>query len=285
MQIRTDLALEQQELCKNSPNGIESTVVQKNGVTIDKIVVKTAGGAATLGKPIGTYITLQLAPFSRDMPTPLQVQAVAKELQCFLPSGGTVLVAGLGNTNITPDALGPKTAGNVFATRHIGRELAKAAGLSDARPVAVIAPGVLGQTGIETAEIVKSIVKKIKPSAVIAVDALASRRMERLGCTVQIADSGIEPGAGVGNARNELSQKTLGIPVIAVGVPTVVDASTLIYDLIGKDDLAEPEGRKMIVTPREIDLIITRASKFLGNCLNAALQPNLTPELLTQMLD
>lgn len=285
MQIRTDLAVEQQELCAEKPRGVESTVTKKNGVIVDKIVVKTAEGAAALGKPVGTYITVQTPPFSRDVPTLGQVQAVAGELKAFLPFGGTVLVAGLGNTKITPDALGPKTAANIFATRHIGKELAKAAGLSKARSVAVLAPGVLGQTGIETAEIIKSVAQKIKPTAVIAVDALASRRIERLGCTVQIADSGIEPGAGVGNARNELSRKTLGVPVIAVGVPTVVDASTLIYDLIGKDDVAEPEGRKMIVTPREIDLIIARASKFLANCLNTALQPDLEPELLSQMLD
>lgn len=285
MQIRTDLALEQQELCGNDAEGITSTQYRRGDAVIDKITVKTQAGAKALNKPIGTYITVQLGAFSADMPDEEQVNAVVRELKQFIPSGGTVLVAGLGNTQITPDALGPKTAEGVFATRHIGRELAKAAGLEHARAVAVIAPGVLGQTGIETAEIVKSVAQKIKPSAIIAVDALASRRVERLGCTVQIADSGIEPGAGVGNARNELSRKTLGVPVIALGVPTVVDASTLIYDLIGNDNFVEPDGRKMIVTPREIDLIIARSSKFLSNCLNFALQPRLDRSLLTQMLE
>lgn len=284
MQIRTDLALEQQELCNQQQKGVKSSNYQKNGITVNKITVQNKIGAQALNKPIGTYVTLQLPPFSKTVPSPKQMNTVIEELRPFLPSSGLIFVAGLGNTIITPDALGPKTARQIFATRHIESELAKAAGLENMRPVAVMAPGVLGQTGIETAEIVKSVTEKIKPAAILAIDALASRKMERLGCTVQISNAGIEPGAGVGNARNELSQKTLGVPVIALGVPTVVEASTLIYDLTGTTAPAEPNGRKMIVTPREIDLIIDRASKFLASCLNAVLQPQLDRELIQEML-
>lgn len=284
MQIRTDLALEQQELCGQNQNGIKSENYHKNGITVDKITVLNKAGEQALNKPMGTYVTLQLPPFSKTIPTQKQIDTVVEELTPFLPQTGLIFVAGLGNTVITPDALGPKTACQIFATRHIETELAKAAGLESLRPVAVIAPGVLGQTGIETAEIVKSIAKKVQPAAVLAIDALASRKLERLGCTVQISNAGIEPGAGVGNARNELSQKTLGVPVIALGVPTVVEATTLIYDLTGTVAPAEPDGRKMIVTPREIDLIIERASKFLANCLNAALQPQLSREVIQEML-
>ena len=188
------------------------------------------------------------------------IDAVAQELSRLLPSEGTVLAAGLGNTNITPDALGPKFIGGVFVTRHLKRELCEQLGLGRLRPVAAIAPGVLGQTGVETGELLLGAVNVIKPCAVIVVDALAARKLGRLGSTVQISDSGIIPGSGVGNSRAEISRKTLGVPVISVGVPTVVDAHTLARDVSGNNTNEPAEDAKMMVTPKEIDLLIERCS-------------------------
>ena len=192
-----------------------------------------------------------------------------------------MLVVGLGNLNITPDALGPKSANKILATRHITGQIAKETGLDKLRSVAVISPGVLGQTGVETGELVLSIAKKIKPKAIIAIDALASRRVERLGCTLQISDTGISPGAGVGNNRFEITHATTGIPVIALGIPTVVDVMTLIRDIIPEyifeNEIQEnvyPNGRMMVVTPREIDQLIDRGAQLISLAVNSALHSN-----------
>ena len=143
----------------------------------------------------------------------------------------------------------------------------------------------LGQTGIEAFNLLHAVTGEIKPAFLIVIDALASRYLKRLGCTVQMSDSGIEPGAGVDNARREISRKTLGVPVIAVGVPTVVDAATLVSDLTGGNgEIANPEGRQMIVTPREIDLLISRASALIADCINRALHPNIDPEIINELL-
>ena len=213
-------------------------------------------------------------------------EAVTKELEKLLPKQGTVLVVGIGNMAITPDALGPKTARQVLATRHIVSELKRTTGVQSLRPTAVVAPGVLGQTGIELPEMLKALCERLRPSAVIAVDALASRRLSRLGCTVQMSDTGISPGAGVGNNRPAIDKRALGVPVISMGVPTVVEASTLVYDLVGESERAEravmPRGERMIVTPREIDLLIDRAARLLALAINSALQPEFDPiELLS----
>lgn len=189
-----------------------------------------------------------------------------------------MLVVGLGNIEITPDSLGPKTSSRILATRHITGEIAKATGLDKLRPVAVMQTGVTGQTGIETGEYILSVVKRIRPNAVVAIDALASRRLERLGCTLQISDTGISPGAGVGNHRTKITKETIGVPVIAIGVPTVVDVQTLTADLLKGDFGAKikkqisPDGRSMVVIPREIDLLTERASKLIAFALNGALQ-------------
>jgi spore protease len=217
------------------------------------------------------------------------MEALAEEIKKLLPKEGLVLIAGLGNYQVTPDALGPKTASLTFATRHIQGEIARSTGLDGLRPVAVLAPGVLGQTGMETGEILASLCKELKPSAVIVVDAMASRKTERVGTTIQICDTGISPGSGVGNARPQLNSETLGVPVIAMGVPTVVDAKTLAADLAMQSgaqesaveklqNSAEPHGTAMIVTPREIDLLIERAAKLLSLAINTALHPDFTPE-------
>jgi spore protease len=208
----------------------------------------------------------------------------------LLPKEGLVLVVGLGNENITPDALGPKTINLMIATRHISKEIADSVGLGDLRTVAAISPGVLGQTGIETGEIIQGVIKSVKPVAVLTIDALASRKLSRLGCTIQISDAGVTPGSGIGNSRAQISRQTLGVPVVSVGVPTVVDAATLVYDLMGKDiDEEEIEEKldhnksQMIVTPKEVDLLIDRASRLLALAINSALQPTLTAEDILAM--
>jgi spore protease len=281
MNFRTDLAIELKETLAEKAEGITSQTRKKGDAEITRIKVENERGARQLGKPIGNYLTVALPPFSKDANIePEYAYAVSGELKSLLPARGDVLVCGIGNTDITPDALGPKTASLILATRHIGNEFAKSVGLPSLRPVSVIAPGVLGQTGIEVFEIIKSIVRQTRPSAVIAVDALASRQLSRLGCTVQLADTGITPGAGVGNSRGELNEKTVGVPVISVGVPTVVDAATLVRDLSG----IEPPDSDMVVTPREIDLLISRAARLIAQSVNLALQPELSIEDITALM-
>jgi spore protease len=215
---------------------------------------------------------------------------IGQEIRRLLPVHGLILVVGLGNMEITPDSLGPKTSSRVLATRHITGEIARATGLDKLRPVAVMQTGVTGQTGIETGEYILSVVKRIKPNAVVAIDALASRRLERLGCTLQISDTGISPGAGVGNHRAKINKETIGVPVVAIGVPTVVDAQTLASDLLGKNLSGKesrevtPNGRQMVVIPREIDLLTERASRLIAFALNGALQNEFDlPQLISLM--
>ncbi len=211
---------------------------------------------------------------------------LAEELRRMLPPEGMVLVVGLGNAQITPDALGPLTVRQILATRHIPAQLAEQTGLSGLRPVAAIAPGVLGQTGIETGEIILSIVRDLSPAAVVAVDALAAGSPERLGCTIQLSDSGISPGSGVLNARKELSRQSLGVPVLSLGIPTVVDGGTLVCGLLGCEDESRvpEEARAMMVTPRDVDALIERGAKHLSLALNAALQPQLSLEEISYLV-
>lgn len=236
MNFRTDLALEVRENLEGGKiDGVECTEFKSAGAEITRLKITDSRGEAALGKPCGEYITVQSQSFARSSRISDELtDAVARELSRLLPKDGTVLAAGLGNTNITPDALGPKFIRGVFVTRHLKRELCEQLGLGSLRPVAAIAPGVLGQTGVETGELLLGAVNVIKPCAVIVVDALAARKLGRLGSTVQISDSGIIPGSGVGNSRAEISRRTLGVPVISVGVPTVVDAQTLARDVSGR---------------------------------------------------
>lgn len=278
MDFRTDLAIERNEILEKSDKDIQVKSYSKSNINITEIRVKNDKGAKKIQKPVGRYITAELPPFADD--TEIfdgRLDILADELNSLLPDDGTVLIAGLGNENITPDALGPRCVDFVLATRHIGEEIASSIGFKNLRPVAGIAPGVLGQTGIETGEIISGIVNSIKPSAVITVDALASRNLNRLGCTVQITDTGIVPGSGVGNARKEISEKTLGVKVISIGVPTVVDGNTLVSDLSNGKPISD-EGKNVIVTPREIDLMIERASRLIGMMINHALQPEINCE-------
>lgn len=285
MQKRTDLALEQREMLNTLPDGVECDEFKKGDAVITKITVKDELGAAALGKPIGNYLTVEVPPFTDSLSDETLITTLRDNLAELIPKKGAALVVGLGNREITPDALGPKAASGILATRQIGAELQRIAGIEGIRSVSVLAPGVLGQTGVEVFDLLHALVDEIKPCFLIVIDALASRYLKRLGCTVQMCDSGIEPGAGVGNARKEISRNTLGVPVIAIGVPTVVDAATLVTDLTGgSGKIAEPNGRQMIVTPREVDLLISRASSLISESINRALHPDLSPELIKELL-
>lgn len=275
MQLRTDLAIESTGIGEG--HGIEREEIRKGNLTITRIKIKDEDTAKVIGKSAGDYITIESLPITdhfRDVQE--EIEVIGREIGKLLPTKGEILVVGLGNTEITPDALGPQSMKYILATRHIKRELVHTAGLEKLRAVSVIAPGVLGQTGIEVSEIVTSLVKSIQPSAVIVIDALAARELSRLGCTIQISDTGISPGSGVGNRRKGISQEQVGVPVIAIGVPTVVEAMTLAYDLLGEQEIdrekVAPRGSGMIVTPREIDLLIERAAKLVGMAVNCAVQ-------------
>ncbi len=287
MAIRTDLALEKRELAGEC-EGVKCEEETNEHVKITRIEVINEKGESAVGKPQGHYITIEMEGFTDESSIDGERRkAVTNELNKMIPPEGTALVVGLGNSDITPDALGPKTADKIFATRHISEEFAESIGLGHLRSVCAICPGVLGKTGIETAEIILGVVKKINPSVVIAVDALASRNLSRLGCTVQLSDTGICPGSGVGNSRSEISQKTLGVPVIAIGVPTVVDAETLAEELTGKEASSNSKNdtaQKMMVTPREIDSVIDHASGLLSNSINCAVHPGLSPEILMSLV-
>ncbi len=271
MQMRTDLAIEARELAGDRVAGTDYREYRENGMKISRLTVKTQRAGQLLGKDAGTYITVEMPSLTDNFTeTDERIKTIGREIRRLLPVNGLLLVAGLGNEEITPDSLGPKTGARVLATRHITGELARAAGLDRLRPVAVMNTGVTGQTGIETGEYILSVVKRIRPNAVIAVDALASRRIERLGKTVQISDAGISPGAGVGNHRTRINKETIGVPVIAIGVPTVVDAQTFAGDLLSDSAvrrsavLPDRNVRQMIVIPREIDLLTERASRLLA---------------------
>lgn len=276
MRLRTDLAIEARELAGERIAGTEYRERSENGMRISRLEVKSLRASRVLGKDTGTYITIELPSLTDNFTeTDARIKTIGGEIRRLLPVHGLILVAGLGNEGITPDSLGPKTGSRVMATRHITGEIARATGLDRLRPVAVMNTGVTGQTGIETGEYILSIVNRIRPNAVIAIDALASRRIERLGCTVQISDAGISPGAGVGNSRVSINRETIGVPVIAIGVPTVVDAQTFANDLTGGrpgEEFRLPNNRRMIVIPDEIDLLTERAARLLAFSLNAAMQ-------------
>lgn len=291
MQFRTDLAIEAREIAGENTGGVEFKRYSENGLEISRLIVKNQKARQALGKEIGTYITIELPSLTDNFTeTDKRLETVGNEIKRLLPVNGLVLVAGLGNMEITPDSLGPKTSSRVLATRHISGEIARSTGLDRLRPVAVMQTGVTGQTGIETGEYILSIVRRIRPTAVVAIDALASRRPERLGCTLQISDTGISPGAGVGNHRTKITKETVGVPVIAIGVPTVVDAQTLAIDILGSDcnrktkKMLMPQGRQLVVIPREIDLLTERASRLIAFALNGALQNEFDlPDLISLM--
>ena len=312
--VSTDLALEAHQIFSPQHGGqipgVQTTTEELEGITITRLSIENETGSQIMGKMVGNYLTLEV-PGLRYKDKDLQKrvsEAIAREFRAFanLPENATVLVIGLGNRKVTPDALGPMVCDSLFVTRHLYDHMPELVNEGGYRPVAAVAPGVLGITGIETSEIVHGIVKKIKPDVVIAIDALAARSLERVNTTIQIADVGISPGAGVGNKRKGLNKKSLGVPVIAVGVPTVVDAVTitsdamdLIIQRLDQDapgnamskmmanfdeqekkqlifELLQPLGQNLMVTPKEIDTFIEDMATVLANGLNVALHEAIT---------
>lgn len=318
--IRTDMADESRVVGAGSQvraaDGFgEGIRVERDGdeeVAITRVHVDTPEGEQKVGKPIGSYITMDIPAISqksRDL-YEKSSRMMARELESLihLDIKDTVLIVGLGNWNVTADALGPKVAQHVLVTRHIYEYLPKEVDSTE-RPVCAVSPGVLGITGIETSHIIKGIVDNVKPALVIAVDALASRSMKRVNSSVQFADTGIAPGSGVGNKRTALTKETLGVPVIAIGVPTVVDAATMASDVldlvmdsmmqqagpesdfykmlsqVDRDEkykmiieLLEPNSGNLIVTPKDSDDIVEYLSKLIANGINMALHKNIGPQ-------
>ena len=287
--IRTDLALERREMCRAGELPGVTMERSDNGDCVTTVIrILNREGAEAIAKPVGKYITLETRGFP-DCATLSdgRIDALCDALEQLLPAKGDILVAGLGNTAITPDALGPECAAQIIATRHLPEETKKELGLTDLRTVSVLTPGVAGRTGIETTEIIASVVKRIRPAAVLTVDALAAGSVTRLAKTVQLCDTGIQPGSGVGNSRKAVNEETLGVPVIAVGVPTVVDAVSLAHDVLGAyEDCADPppEYAGMMVTPRDTDVITSSAAKFIALAVNCVLQKGLTREEIAALM-
>lgn len=306
--FRTDLAVELRDAYKKAQKidapGVTSEEETIDDVKITRVKIETEEGATYIGKPIGNYITLDAPQIKQNDPEINEkvYKVLAKEIRNLVGEdiNKSALVVGLGNSNVTPDALGPKVVNSVEVTRHI-LEYAPNVLNRPVRSVSAISPGVLGTTGMETSEVIKGVVDKIGPDFVIAVDALASRSLERISTTIQIADTGINPGSGVGNKRMAICKETLGVPVIAIGVPTVVDAATMANDTIdlmleninntfqevnGYDkikpmkeqekydlikEVLKPYVGDLVVTPKEIDEIITSVSDVVSQGVNYAL--------------
>lgn len=283
MGIRTDLAMEAHAgrladagAAAQLP-GVRARETTRRGITTTVVEVLDSEGAQLLEKPVGTYVTLS---FDRDfLRQPRNFTAASLQLgravARMTPRRGPVLVAGLGNRALAPDALGPKALESLVVTRHLGRSLPQL------RPVSALAPGVLGTTGLESGEVLQGAVERFQPCCVVAVDALAARSPERICTTVQLADSGIAPGSGVGNRRFPLGRDTLGVPVLAVGVPTVVEAETLLHDALGGRRPPSPAplcDPAMVVAPRDIDARVETMARFLGWGLSLGLHSGLSPE-------
>ena len=282
---RTDLALEARELWQESAErttrlaGVKAIKSKQEGYPVTRVEILDERGEEALGKPRGSYLTIDLATFWQRKADFFEraVRAVGGQLKTLLPPEGAALVVGLGNRAMTPDAVGPLAVDSVLITRHLIAAMPKH--FAGFRPVAVQRTGVLGTTGVESAEAVRGLVEQVQPSMVIAVDALASRRVGRVCATVQLSDTGIIPGSGVGNHRAALNQETLGVPVVSIGIPTVVDAATLAVDLLEEAGVEHVDGDKlrgnrqnMMVTPQDIDQQVRDLSKVVGYGINWALQ-------------
>lgn len=251
---------------------------EERDVKVTRVRIETENGARALGKPVGTYLTLEASAMSEpDEGSHREISEVlSRQLKTLIGEGvQSVLVAGLGNREVTPDALGPEVVGNLYITRHLLREYGSYAFPGEKiASVSGIVPGVMAQTGMETLEIVRGIIKETRPELVIAIDALAARSVKRLGRTIQLADTGIHPGSGVGNHRRGLNEETLGVPVIAIGVPTVVDAATIVYDAC-HDAEKIPNGiAGMYVTPKNIDETVKYLSFTISEALNMTFELN-----------
>lgn len=295
--IRTDLALEAKEDYSKEDTALKGVIVDEKenkelDVHITRLQITNKNGERAIGKPIGTYITFEARKLpQKDEDYHREISVLLADYLKKLIEGlittneerqPRILVAGLGNRDVTPDALGPYVVNNMMITRHIVEYM----GYDEIEGVYAITsgiiPGVMGQTGIETAEIINGIVKKTKPDLMIAIDALAARSTSRLNTTIQLTDTGIHPGSGVGNHRNAITAKSMGIPVIAIGVPTVVDAATIVNDIIDKcSEDTDPESRArliqdmipesmtgMFVTPKDIDETVKKLSFTISEAIN-----------------
>lgn len=321
--IRTDLAVEAKEIYSADSNGsmpgVDVEEYNEGDIKITNVKIVSDVGEKKMGKPKGTYITIDIPEFvhydGEAMDKVSIVMGKVLKPLVKLEDSMTALVVGLGNWNVTPDAIGPKVVSKLMVTRHL-KELVPDSIDEGIRPVCAISPGVLGITGMETGEIIRGIVEKIKPNLVICIDALASRKMDRVNRTIQIGTSGISPGAGIGNRRMQINEATLGVPVIAIGVPTVVDAATLANDTIDLvldemirtanaggefynmlksidkqekqkmiTEILNPYVGNLVVTPKEIDMVINSLSKIIANGINIALQPALNLEDINKFLN
>lgn len=294
MEIRTDLAMEVpaiQEAPAGLPDGVELRRETRHGTEATVVKLTSRAAAEAVGKPKGTYITVELGKVLRREKESFDgaVRTVADYITELMALKGNlpVLVAGLGNREVTPDAVGPLTADHILVTRHIRKELPREFG--HFRPVGAAVPGVLGTTGIESAETVRALAQRTEAAAVIAVDAIAARDTQKLCSTVQLSDTGITPGSGIGNSRCALDRESIGIPVIAVGVPTVTDAATMAADLFSRtgketdEDQLRQVSTGMIVTSSDIDRRVREIARVLAYGINLALQPHLTMEDLTDL--
>lgn len=276
MKVRTDLALEERESFDGSGVEIHGVEVEEScdeerDVRLTRVKIVSERGAREMGKSRGTYLTLEapgLASPDEDYHREIS-EMIADLLRELTGTAESVLVAGLGNRDVTPDALGPQAVSNLMITRHLIREYGREMmGMDGCCVVSGIVPGVMAQTGMETSEILQGIIEETRPDLLIVIDALAARSTRRLGRTVQITDTGIQPGSGVGNHRGSLTKESLGIPVIAIGVPTVVEAAAIVYDAQGNCEKMPPHLNGMFVTPKNIDEMIKQLSFTLSEALN-----------------
>lgn len=291
--MRTDLAVEAKEIWRESAetqtelSGVRAGDKTAHGFNVTTVEILDETGARELQKPVGKYVTVELDSFIRreDDAFGRGVLALSEEISAMLGliQSDRVLVVGLGNDAITADAIGPATMRSTMVTNHLVEKMPEQFGTW--RRVFAMESGVLGTTGIETAELIRAVTERIRPDRVIVVDALATRKLSRICRTVQLADTGIVPGSGVGNARAAINRETLGVSVTAIGVPTVVDAGTLVADLMeqaGHGDIQaenfELFGGGMVVTPKEIDQNVSDISKLVGYAINMALHPGVTIE-------
>lgn len=294
VQVRTDLALEAKETVQKPDEEIRGVRVEEekdeeNEIYITRVIIETKNGAKIMGKPMGTYITLEaprMATPDEDYHREIS-EKVADQIQELLPDEKeelSVLVVGLGNREVTADALGPNAADQLHITRHVVREFGKAAyNKNKMHMISAIVPGVMAKTGMETYEIIRGVVEQTKPDVIIAIDALAARSTKRLNRTIQITDTGVQPGSGVGNHRHALTEEALGVPVIGIGIPTVVDAGTIVGDAVEQVEremlfcsevhaVKMAELQNMYVTTKDIDDVVNRLSYTLSEAINIALE-------------
>ena len=285
--VRTDLAMEAREAA-GEIEGVEMEQHREGKAIVTRVRVVNEQGARAIGKPIGTYVTIEQNGLTQAKTGALS-KCIAQQLSLLLgqPRQGGALVVGLGNRELTPDSLGPRVTQRILVTRHLFTQLPE---LLDERvqPVSVLAPGVMGSTGMETGEVVQAVVQRVKPACVVVVDALAARSTSRILNTVQLTDAGVSPGSGVGNHRDALTRETLGVPVVAVGVPMVVHASTILRDALERiagDSgasldlgalLRSMDGENLVVTPVMIDEAVRAIAALLAEGIDLALQPGLT---------